>query len=594
MSLLDKVRSFGSTVVNKTAELEKAVEKTVEKTGHAAVDLAKDTFEAAKSAPSALGSLAPSKAQVQHAWDDLHVATERFGGALSTAGSTLEAGSKKLRLFVPFAQEGVALGSAVKGLGGAIQAAPDRATQLLGEAQALEQKGESFLQRAEAAVGKGLKAAEQGLATVRSGVDGVKDAVTGFVGEVAKAVDYRHNIDALGPDDSYTLALGGDVSVEGVKAYGKGEIEVEKNEQGKYVVSVDGELGAGLYAEVGGKLGAQVGAEGCISVGAGGKMEMTFDSAQDAKKATEILLKQAASTAVTVQGNQMLPGAGMLAGRALAPSAEEMKFLADHTSAVELSGNVAADVSGCLGLKDVAGLFGGAEVKDEVAVRIELRDESNLPKTPPELVLTQTVTGKADLGAGLKLSGKGESDAGGSAAFAGGSGEAKVEVEQRFKLPDVKGGDLLSNPLATVQNAASSMVRSEEDKVTLGLDVSGQVAGNGGGVELEASYTGNFNELRSAVVDRLVHGDVGGALESLDQKDSLEMSVKPYTTLGVSCSPGISVMGFGVGMEFEAVRRDVKNTTEFQGSPSDAAAQFAQAMRPYLDAARTARAGLAG
>ena len=54
MSLLDKVRSFGSTVVNKTAELEKAVEKTVEKTGHAAVDLAKDTFEAAKSAPSPL------------------------------------------------------------------------------------------------------------------------------------------------------------------------------------------------------------------------------------------------------------------------------------------------------------------------------------------------------------------------------------------------------------------------------------------------------------------------------------------------------------------------------------------------------------
>jgi hypothetical protein len=69
------------------------------------------------------------------------------------------------------------------------------------------------------------------------------------------------------------------------------------------------------------------------------------------------------------------------------------------------------------------------------------------------------------------------------------------------------------------------------------------------------------------VIDKLLQGDADGALKSLDAKDSPEMSVEPHTTLGVSCAPGISVMGFGVGMEFEAIRKDVKGTTEFKGQP---------------------------
>ena len=599
MGLLDKVRSLGSSVLNKARDVENKVEKTVEKT---AVNLAKDAYDIAKNAPAALGAgveatvsgLVPSKTQVAHAWSVISDASMRFGGALSAAGSTVEAGSKALSPFVPFAGEGVLIGGAVKGLGSAVTAAPEKAVSLVHEAQDLEKKGEAFLHRAEAVADQGIKAAKAGLETVKNGLEIAKNGVTNFVNEVAHAVDYGHNIDELGDNDKYTLAVGGEASVEGIKGYGKGSIEVEKNEKGKYVVSADGELGGGVYGEIGGKIGAKLDAEASATLGVGGKIEMTFDTAEEAKKATGILLKQAASTAVSVEGNQLLPGAGLLAGKALAPSSDEMNFLADHTSAVELGGNVAGEVAGCVGLKDVAGLFGSAKVKDEVAVRIELKDEKGEPKKP-ELVVKQTATGEAELGAGLKLGGREEN--GMAAAFAGGKGEASVEVEQRFTLPNVKRGDLLAHPLDTVRNAASSMVKTEKDKVTLGLDVSGQALGSGGGLEVEASYEGNFADLQKSAVAALVKGDVNGALKTLDGKDSLELKFEPYATVGVACSPEISIMGFGVGMEFEATRKDYAEKParkEWKGSPSELGDKLNKQLRPYIDVGKRVRPQITG
>ena len=559
-----------------------------------------DGFNAVKNAPVALESGAQAIAskiptaasQVEHQWAGaLHQATEKFGGALSAAGSAVESGSRVLAPFVPFASEGVVIGGAVKGMGNLVAAAPDKAVSLLHDVQELERRGEDFVHRAEGVVDQGVKAAKAGLETVKSGLNTVKNGVADYISEVSKAVDYGHNIDALGPNDTYKLALGGSASVEGLKGYGKGSIEVERNAEGKYVVSADGELGGGIYGEVGGKIGAKLDAEASATLGVGGKIEMTFDSPEEAKRATEILLKQAASSAASVEGNQILPGAGFVAGQLLAPSADEMKFLADHTSAVELRGNVAAEVAGCVGLKDVAGLFGSAEVKEELAVRIELKDEKNQPKQP-ELVVKQTVSGEAELGAGLKLSNGAKEANEGSAAFIGGKGEAEVSVEQRWTLPNVKGADLLSNPLGTIRDAGSSMVKSEQDKITLGLDVSGQALGNGGGINVEASYKGNFADLQKGVVDSLVKGDVNGALKSLDHEDSLELKFEPYQTLGVSCSPDISIMGFGVGMEIEATRKDVADPParrEFKGKPSEAIAELDKAITPYLEKARLGR-----
>ncbi len=601
MGLLDRIKSFGSSVVDTAKKAESAVENTVSSVAETATHAVSDGFDAAKKAAVDLGtraadvaSVIPNKvaggaAQVAHLWyDDLNKAADTFGGAMQGAGALMEKGGKALGPYVPFASDAVVLGQAAQVLGKGVADAPEAAvagaTSVLHTAQDLEHKGEQFLDRARQLVGEGVDAAKHGLQLVGQGVDAAKNAVTGFVSEVARATDYGHNIDELGKGDKYKLAVGGSVSVEGGKGYAKGAVEVTRNEAGKYVVSVDGELGGGIYGEVGGKLGAKLDAEGSVTLGVGGKMEMTFDSAEEAKKATGIILKQAAASAVGAEANQLAPVVGgLVAQKAIGPSADEMKFLADHTSAVELRGNAAAEVAGCVGVKDVAGLFGGAAVKEEVAARIEFKNDEGEPKTP-ELVLKQTVTGEATLGAGLKVSdGNKESPTGGSATYAGGKGEAKVAVEQRFTLPNVSSTDLLSNPLKAISGAASSMQKSEKDKITLGLDLSGQAFGNGGGVEATASYSGNFAELSAAAIDRLRQGDVAGALKTVNAGEA-EVKVEPYTTLGISYSPSISIMGFGVGASFEATRKDVseEHTFDKKGTPAEVARDLNARLQPYL------------
>jgi len=603
MGLLDRLKSVGTSIVNTARNVEHTVANTATHAAESVSHAVTDGYDAAKKAAVDLGngiahtaSVIPSKvaagtSQVAHSWyNGINAAADAYGGAMKTAGSLMEAGGKKLEPYVPFAHDAVLLGEAAQVMGKGIADAPENAvagaTQLIHTGQEIVHEGEQFLVKAEHA---GVEAAREGIQMVGQGVTAAKNAVTSFVSEVAHATDYRHNIEALGNGDKYRLALGGNASVEGIKAYGKGAVEVQRNEAGKYVVSVDGEVGAGVYGEVGGKLGAKLNAEAAATLGVGGKMEMTFDSAEEASRATEIILKQAAASASTAEANNVVPVVGgMVAGaiseRALGPTPADMQFLANHTSAVELKGNVAADVAGCAGLKDVAGLFGSAGVKDEVGVRLEFRNAEGEQLPHPQLVVRQTVTGEANIGAGLKLSdGKGEEASGVKAAFVGGKGEAKLQVEQRFDLPGVSGADLLSHPLATVQAAAASMVKSEQDKITLGLDLSGQGFGNGGGVEATATYSGNFNDIRSTAIDALRRGDLGGAVRSVNAGEA-ELKVEPYSTIGVAFSPGVSLMGFGVGASFEATRKDVSEEHSFsaKGTPGELLKEFNAALQPYM------------
>lgn len=606
MGLLDRLKSVGTSIVNTARNVEHAVESKATSAAHTVTAAVSDGYTSVKKAAVSLSgevahtaAVIPSKvaagtSQVAHSWyNAINDAADTYGGAMRSAGALMEKGGKALGPFVPFAGDAVLLGQAAQVMGKGIADAPENAvagaSTLIRTGQELVHEGDDFLHKAEDVVGQGVQAAQHGLQLVGQGIDAAKHAVTDFVGEVARATDYGHNIDALGSGDKYRLAVGGNVSIEGGKAYAKGAIEVTRNEAGKYVVSVDGELGAGVYGEVGGKLGAKLNAEAAATLGVGGKMEMTFDNPADAKRATEIILKQAAAAAVTAEANSVVPVVGgMVAGaiteRALGPTADDMNFLAQHTSAVELRGNVAADVAGCAGLKDVAGLFGSAGVKEEVSARLEFRNAEGESLHPPQLVVRQTVTGEASLGAGLKLSdGKEEGGSGAKAAFVGGKGEAKVVVEQRFSLPNVSTTDLLAHPAETIRNAASSMVKSEQDKITLGLDLSGQAFGNGGGVEATASYSGNFDNIQRSAIDALRRGDLSGALRSVDAGEA-EMKVEPYSTIGVSFSPGISIMGFGVGASFEATRRDVSEEHSLveRGKPSEIARDLNTALQPYL------------
>lgn len=605
MGLLDRLKSAGTSIVNTARSVEHAVENTAAKAAHTVTATVSDGYEAVKKTAVSLGgevahtaSVIPSKvaagtSQAAHSWyHAINDAADAYGGAMRTAGSLMEKGGKALAPYVPFAGDAVLLGQAAQVMGKGIADAPENAvagaSSLIHTGQELVQEGEDFLHRAERVVGQGVQAARDGLQLVGQGIDAAKEAVTGFVGEVARATDYGHNIDALGNGDKYRLAVGGSVSAEGGKAYAKGAVEVTRNEAGKYVVSVDGELGAGVYGEVGGKLGAKLNAEAEATLGVGGKMEMTFDNAEDAKRATEIILKQAAASAVTAGGNNVVPGvggvvAGAIAERTIGPTADEMKFLAQHTSAVELRGNVAAEVAACAGLKNTAGLFGNASVKEEVSARLEFRNAEGEP-IQPQLVVRQSVTGEASLGAGLHTSdGKKEGGSGAKAAYVGGKGEARVVVEQRFTLPNVSTTDLLAHPGETIRSAASSMVKSEQDKITLGLDLSGQAFGSGGGVEATATYQGNFDNIRGAAVEALRRGDLGGALRSVDAGEA-EIKVEPYSKIGVAYAPGVSIMGFGVGASFEATRKDVseEHTLVEKGKPSEIARDLNNALQPYL------------
>ncbi|MBS1149131.1 MAG: hypothetical protein H6Q89_829 [Myxococcaceae bacterium] len=556
-----------------------------------------DTFTAATKPLVQLASVIPNKAPealkavTNNFYKGINAAADKLGGELKAHGSTLEKAGKLLDGFVPFAKDIQTLGQGAKALGTGIADAPENAVALSGEiadrAINMGQAALGFVDQAKKfaadKLNDGVEAVKTGVGLLEAGAKGIAKAGAEYVQGVADAVDYKSNIDKLGEGDKYKLGVGASGSVEGIKIYGKGSIEVEKKDGG-YVVSVDGELGGGIYGEVGGKLGAKVNAEASATLGLGGKVEMKFATAEDAKKATEILLKQAAASAAASQtGPLAIPG--QIASRAIQPSADELKFLAKNVSAVELRGNVAGELAGTLGIKDVAGINAGLKAKGEVAARIEFTN-------PPSVTIKQTLSAELAGSAGLRLTnGKEGSDANtGGAPGASGKIEAKAIIEQKYTLPgNVDTAALLKDPGGYIKDVASKVVKSEEDKITLELDAQGGVLGSGGGAKTEITFKGKAEELRnSGYLEKILKGDVTGALTALGDKVEVEAKVTPYKTLGLSLAPGVSLMGFGVGVELEATRQDMADQPLYEYKGKNATetaqrlAQLAQQYSPYL------------
>ena len=562
-----------------------------------ATEAVRDTFTAATKPLVQLASVIPNKAPealkavTNGFYNGLNAAADKLGGELKAHGSVLEKAGKLLDGYVPFAKDIQLLGQGAKALGTGIADAPENAVALSGEiadrATHMGQAALNFLDDAKKVaaqkVHEGVEAVQSGVALLETGAKGIYNAGKEYVQGVADAVDYKTNIDKLGEGDKYKLGVGASGSVEGIKIYGKGSIEVEKKDGG-YVVSVDGELGGGIYGEVGGKLGAKVNAEGSATLGLGGKVEMKFATAEDAKKATEILLKQAAASAAQSQ-NGVLAIPGQIAAAAIKPSAEELKFLSSNVSAIEVRGNVAGELAGTLGIKDVAGANLGLKAKEEVAARIEFTN-------PPTVSIKTTLSAELAGSVGLRLTnGKegGEANTGGLPG-ANGKVEVKASVEQKFTLPgNFDKAALAADPAGYIKGVSQSIVKSEEDKITLEIDAQGGVLGSGGGAKTEISFKGKAEELRnSGYLEKILKGDVNGALTALGDKVEVEAKVTPYKTLGVSLAPGISVMGFGVGVELEATRQDFADQPLYEYKGKNATetaqrlAQLAQQYSPYL------------
>lgn len=129
-------------------------------------------------------------------------------------------------------------------------------------------------------------------------LDGAIDQVTQPLEE--KLTDEVKKLNS--PGDTLTLSGGLDVKL-GLKGGLEGEAEIERTADGKYQLS----------AEVTGNFG--VGVLGSASLNAGGRMELTFDTPEEAARAAIIMGKGPA---------------------AIASGGEDQKFMRDHLSAVEV------------------------------------------------------------------------------------------------------------------------------------------------------------------------------------------------------------------------------------------------------------------
>jgi hypothetical protein len=322
--------------------------------------------------------------------------------------------------------------------------------------------------------------------------------------------------------------------------------------------------GGGVYGQLGGEVGAKASVSGAATLGVGGKLELRFETAEDAKKGAGILLKQAA-----VAGMEGAAGPlGMLAGAAVQPSQADMKFLSDHASAVDLRGNAAAQVSAALGFKSVAGVAGFAKAKGEDTVRLEF-------KKPPHVVIRQELSAQLNASAGLKL---GTPNTTGAIRKQAQGGEANLlataTVEQRYTLPtNIDLSQLKHDPVGTLKSAASGIAKSEQDTVSLKLDASGGALGKRGGMLATASYSANVDQLaQSGAIGKLLHGDMKGALDAAAKTSNITLAVTPYEQVGVKYAPAGSVMGFGVGASFDAMRKDVRRPPLYEYSGGDPAA----------------------
>lgn len=527
------------------------------------MQVAKDVYAgAAKTAGQVASSVIPDKAQALGAargfYDGVNRAADTFGHALRDGGAAVTRAGKALDGFVPNAREIRQVGKAITTLGKGIADAPETAAAAAGQmhrdALALYDRGQKLYDGAATLVEKATKPAKEGLRALGEGLGWVKQAAEDFGRSVVDAVDYKKNIAALGEGDKYKVGVGGSISVEGLKGYGKGSAEIQLKD-GEYVITADGELGGGLYAEAGGKLGPlKAGADASALLGVGGKVEFKFKTKEEAEKAFAIIMKQGAALAAA--SSSAAGPLGQVAAKALQPSAEELRFLSKGMSAVELKGNAAAEATAALGLKaiDTNGLAGKAAVKVEQAVRIDFRKG--------ELSVKNTVSGELGVSAGLTIGNGKEGKAGKSAGpgtLFNGKGEVKVEAEQTFTLPkNIDPLKLAINPGGELARHAEAMGKTRKDKVTLTAEGQLTGLGNGGGAAIEVTMNQSFDSLvKSGFGPKLFAGDVKGALRAVGNATDVEVKIEPYRQYGVSMSPGLSVMGFGIGAELEATRKDV-------------------------------------
>ncbi len=329
-------------------------------------------------------------------------------------------------------------------------------------------------------------------------------------------------------------------------------------------------VAGGLAGELGARLGGQASLNGEVLLRGGGKIEMSFDSPEEAARAIEIMGRQAAVSAAGQPPGPLGFVTGAATDALIGPSRDDMNFLGEHFSAVEFSGGVAAEAAGALGLQlDETLKIGGGNIRGQVSedyrLRVEMpRSENGQVTQGARVSFSHELAGGISGGVGLGI-GDPSQDSGGSLGVgAGGGVNGRLTMNQVFELPrDFNADSLLRDPVGSLRNVAGN-TREIENSVSLSLGGNVGAAGNNIGGDLQLKIDANPDQFRnSGAVGQLFTGDFEGAARSLGDSVSMSYRADTIAERGVHLNPELTVMGFGGGVEVQAQLQD--RTTVGQG-----------------------------
>jgi hypothetical protein len=314
------------------------------------------------------------------------------------------------------------------------------------------------------------------------------------------------------------------------------------------VVANAGEMGAGVWGELGGKIAAALHAQAYGTAGVGARTEMTFATADEAKRAAHLLVREKQATLLL----GLSPAVGALGARALSPNDEERKFLNAHVTAVHLYGDGVADLNGIAGvtLSGVvrAGAFGDASVVTQHSLRLELAGGRLTG-----LTLQHQMMGDANLTVGVDLDGE-KND-----AWMGGllGGDASALVTSEFHVPPPPGGlsleRLMHDPAGTLKAVLGQVRAQSKGTITVDLTRQSVTAGAGVGTQWEARFEGDLAAIAtSGALSTAVHGRFQEAAKRADGAIQIRATKTPFKQTGINLDPGVSLMGVGAELLIQA------------------------------------------
>jgi hypothetical protein len=295
---------------------------------------------------------------------------------------------------------------------------------------------------------------------------------------------------------------------------------------------------------------------------AGGALEMKLDSAEEAKRATGLIL-------------------GQKFKELKAPTAEDFHFLTSKIKAVELKGGLLASLSAILGpsfgnvAAQLAFLDGAA--RSDLVGRLEVADDGRL-----ELAVANHTNLDAN---GSQMMGAGIGHTGGAI---GGLGLANATsgftVEQRFPLlPATALGGILVELAQGNSNALLGAIAQSrnESKVTssmhlnFGLDQRTELSGSSERSQVHIEVDAPIDQLVAAAAKG--RGDVLKTLGALGQDAEVTVAAFPTSTKGIMMDPMFFTQTAFMGANFMALRSHAGEPTWMKtGNPGETASALAR------------------